>query len=122
MNMSKLKGKIERLSDFKQIQKIKDEIIKAEPYFVFRESPEDVQLKQIAVSSLSDLWNKGRLFNESKELRWTGSDYWLLKETENGEYEIQQTIFYARKNRKVEGFKYLKNGIVQFIRFKKIID
>ena len=120
--MIKLKGNIERLTDFKQIQKIKDEIIQAGSYFVFRESPEDVQLDRIKMSSLSDLWNKGRLFNESRELRWTGRNYWLLEETEKGEYEIQNTAFNARKNRKVEGVKYLKDGIVQFIRFKKIID
>ena len=118
--MGEIRGKVRKISDMNELQKIREEINKSHPYY-FRKNAADINLEQGSINKLTDLWNEGRLFNEERELRWTGKEYLLLEEDSEGEYEIKDNfIFLVRKNRKIHGVKYLKNGIVQFIRFKRI--
>lgn len=119
--MSAVKGKIRKVSDFVELKKLNQEISKNPGGYV-RDSAAKFELDSGKLDGLENLWPKGRIFNDQKELRRVGNEFWLLEETKDGVYEIDDKFkFLTIRDQMVRAVKYLKGGKVQFIRFKKVI-
>lgn len=101
-------------------------------YWYYYEMPDKILYGRDTPSKLTDLGYKGRIFRKEVEFRWEEDNAWELSESQEGQFERGDDIrLFVEPDwrrfpgtfigwRRVRARKYLKDGLIQLLRFMEV--